>query len=155
MAVTTLTRDQIIARNVAVVEAHFNAENPESIREALKLYADEISWEIPARGLVLADKEAVVREYLAMFGSASEITFEPIRKFADERYVFDDRIARLTITGPGWRNCPFPIGTRVTMRLLHVFEMTDDGKIRREIGYEIWRRAEDAHLINDAGLSRR
>ena len=35
------------------------------------------------------------------------------------------------------------------MRLTHNFELNDEGKIIRENGFEIWRRVEDAHLIND------
>jgi hypothetical protein len=38
-----------------------------------------------------------------------------------------------------YENCAFPVDTRVSMRLLHVFHISD-GLIAREIGYEIWRR---------------
>jgi hypothetical protein len=34
-----------------------------------------------------------------------------------------------------------PIGTKVKMRLIHNFHIRD-GLIAREIGYEVWRRAE-------------
>ena len=45
-----LTRDEVIARNLAVVEAHFHNENPERIDAALRLYTDDIVWEGPSRG---------------------------------------------------------------------------------------------------------
>jgi hypothetical protein len=38
-------------------------------------------------------------------------------------------------------SCPFPIGTKVKMRLLHNFQIRD-AMIAKEIGYEIWRRDE-------------
>jgi hypothetical protein len=44
--------------------------------------------------------------------------------------------------------CPFPVGTRCSMRLIHAFEMRD-GKICRENGYEIWRRADDTARVHD------
>jgi len=143
-----LTHDEIVARNVAAAEKHFHDENPEGIREALDLYTEDITWEVPARGILLHGKEAVHKEYTRIFAYADGLVIHPIRRFASEQFVFDDSIATFTVTGPGWRNCPFPIGTKVSMRLTDVFELRD-GKICRENGYEIWRRADDTHLIND------
>lgn len=148
MTTVDLTRDEIIARNIAAVDKHFHDENPVGIRDALDLYTDDIVWEVPARGILLRGKEAVYREYVGIFESAEGLQIQNIRRFGTEQYVFDDSLVTFTITGPGWRNCPFPIGTKVSMRLTHIFELRD-GKICRENGYEIWRRAEDAHLIND------
>ena len=55
--------------------------------------------------------------------------------------VFDDKWAIFRISGDGLDNCPFPIGTKVKMRLLHNFHIRD-GMIAKEIGYEVWRRDE-------------
>lgn len=49
--------------------------------------------------------------------------------------------ASFKITGDAFENCPYPIGTKVQMRLIHNFHIRD-GLISREIGYEVWRRAE-------------
>jgi hypothetical protein len=49
--------------------------------------------------------------------------------------------ATFGLSGDGFENCPFPIGTKVKMRLLHNFHI-HDGMIAKEIGYEIWRRDE-------------
>ena len=46
-----LTREEIIARNMRVVEAHFHNETPETIEKAITLYADTITWEAPTRSL--------------------------------------------------------------------------------------------------------
>jgi hypothetical protein len=51
---------------------------------------------------------------------------------------FDDMWATFRISGDGFENCPFPIGTKVKMRLLHNFHIRD-GMIAKEIGYEIGR----------------
>jgi hypothetical protein len=55
--------------------------------------------------------------------------------------VFDDTWATFRISGDGFDNCPFAIGTKVKMRLLHNFHIRD-GMIAKEIGYEVWRRDE-------------
>ena len=55
--------------------------------------------------------------------------------------VFDDTWATFRISGDGIDNCPFPIGTKVKMRLLHNFHIRD-GMIAKEVGYEVWRRDE-------------
>jgi hypothetical protein len=55
-----LTRDQVVARNLAVVEAHFHNENPDDVDKAVGLYTDDISWEAPSRGLVYTDPEQVL-----------------------------------------------------------------------------------------------
>jgi hypothetical protein len=50
----------------------------------------------------------------------------------------DDMWATSRISGGGFDDCPFPIGTKVKMRLLHNFHVRD-GIIAKEIGYEVWR----------------
>jgi hypothetical protein len=53
--------------------------------------------------------------------------------------VFDDSVAVFQLIGGGIENCPFPVGTRVRMRLVHSFHIRD-GLIAKEIGYEVWGR---------------
>ena len=57
-----LTREQIIARNLRVVDAHFHNETPESVDKAIALYDDDIVWEAPMRGVVLTDPVEIVRQ---------------------------------------------------------------------------------------------
>ena len=52
--------------------------------------------------------------------------------------VFDDKWTTFRISGDGFDNCPFPIGTKVKMRLLHNFHIRD-GMIAKDNGYEVWR----------------
>jgi hypothetical protein len=44
----------------------------------------------------------------------------------------------MVITGDGVANAPAPVGSKVEIRLLHVFEMRH-GKISRELVFENWR----------------
>jgi ketosteroid isomerase-like protein len=144
----TSQRDDLIARNLAAVEQHFHNETPETIDAAIAVYTDDIVWEVPARGLVLRNIEDVKQEYLKIFGSMHIHKIVNLHRFATEEWVFDDSIFEWTITGDGFQNCPFPPGTTASVRLLHAFQCRD-GKICREHGYEIWRRADDAAVVND------
>jgi hypothetical protein len=38
--------------------------------------------------------------------------------------------------------CPLPSGTRVSLRVVHLFELNDDGRIIRENAYELFRQAD-------------
>ena len=122
-----------------LVDMHLHEENPDRIDECIKLYTEDAVWETPARNVTYQGRETIKKMYLRVFSSAEGITFHPIERFATPDRVFDDMWATFRISGDGFENCPFPIGTKVKMRLLHNFHIRD-GMIAREIGYEIWRR---------------
>ncbi|GAA5129319.1 nuclear transport factor 2 family protein [Pseudonocardia adelaidensis] len=143
-----LTREQVIARNLEVVEAHFHNETPENVEKAVAAYTDDIVWEGPGRGLVLHSTEEALAGYRDIFASLKVHSITSLRRFATEQFVFDDCIYDATYVEDRMQNFPFPPGTRVSLRLAHVFEMRD-GKIAKEIAYEIIRRADDADLVND------
>lgn len=124
-----------------LVDMHLHEENPERIDECLKLYTPDAVWECPARRVSYVGRQKIKEMYLQLFGSAEGISFRPIERFATPDRVFDDMEATFRLAGPGFENCPFPIGIKVNMRLLHNFHI-HDGMIAREIGYEVWRRAD-------------
>ena len=148
MSATPLTRDEIIARNHAVVSDHFYNENPDGIERVIAGYTDDIVWEAPARGVVYRNKDDVREAYLKVFQSMKIHKITQLYRFATEQWVFDDSVIDFTLSGDGFANCPVLPGTRVSMRLLHAFELRD-GKICRENGYEIWRRADDEVTVHD------
>ena len=123
-----------------LVDMHLHEENPERIDECIRLYTLDAVWECPARGVSYTGRQRIKEMYLRLFASAEGIKFRPIERFASPERVFDDMEATFRLSGDGFENCPFPIGTRVNMRLLHNFHIRD-GLIAREIGYEVWRRA--------------
>ncbi|MCU1691856.1 MAG: hypothetical protein JWM64_947 [Frankiales bacterium] len=139
-----LTAEEITQRNLRVVEAHFHNENPADIDKAIDLYGDTIVWEVPARGVLIRSKEAVKAAYLKMFQSYGIHSMTPIRRFASGNFVVDDVVADMTLLGDVEENvpgCPLPSGTRVSLRVVHIFELDEDGRIIRENGYELWRPA--------------
>ncbi|ODU05466.1 MAG: hypothetical protein ABS81_07545 [Pseudonocardia sp. SCN 72-86] len=148
MSTSELSREEIIERNLAAVDIHFHNENPEGIDKAVGIYTDDIVWEVPARGLVHRDKETVKEEYLGIFEAMKVHKITNLHRFANEEWVFDDSIFEATLMTDGFRNCPYPAGTRVSIRLVHAFQCRD-GRICRENGYEIWRRADDTVRVRD------
>lgn len=134
-----LTRDEVIARNLSVVEAHFHNENPDDVEKAIALYTDDIVWEAPTRGLVYDDPADVLVGYRGIFETVTFHKTTHLRRFATEQFVFDDQIADVSVIGEEMPNLPYPVGTRMSVRLVHVFEMRD-GRIAREIAYEMWRK---------------
>jgi hypothetical protein len=136
--VSTMSRDELIAHNLRVVEAHFHNENPESIDEAIALYGPGIVWEAPYRGQVYTDPAEVREAYMAIFRTVHFNKTTTLRRFATEDFVFDDQLCDLTVIGDEMPNLGFEVGDRVSMRLVHCFEMKN-GKIAREIAYEMSR----------------
>jgi hypothetical protein len=128
---SALTREQIIARNLEIVEAHFHNETPEHVEKAIALYGDTISWEAPTRGVVMNDKDDILEAYRAIFRTVAYCRVVPLRRF-------DDQIGHVTVVGNEMPNIPYPVGSELAVRLTHLFEMKD-GKIVREIAYEMWR----------------
>ena len=122
-----------------LVDIHLHEENPDRIHECIKLYTEDAIWETPARNVSYRGRETIKNMYLRVFNSAEAITFHSIERFATPDRVFDDMWATFRISSDGFENFPFPIGTKVKMRLLHNFHICD-GMIAKEIGYEIWRR---------------
>jgi ketosteroid isomerase-like protein len=145
---SALTRDEIIARNLEVVAAHFHNENPETVEQAIALYADNISWEAPTRGIIMTDKDQILEAYRGIFRSVHYHNVTPLRRFATEKYVYDDHVAEVTLVGEEMPNVPYPVGTRMRVRLTHVFEMKD-GKIEREIAYEMFRKAGASNAVDN------
>lgn len=139
MSAERLSREQVIARNLAAVEDHFHNETPATIAKAVALYTDDIVWEGPGRGLVLHNADDALAGYHDIFNSLKITKHTHLRRFATEEFVFDDCIYEGECVGNTMYNFPLEVGAKFSMRLAHVFEMRD-GKIAKEIAYEIIRR---------------
>ncbi len=133
-----MDRDQI-ARNLVAVENHFHSEALNEVEAALATFTDDIVWEAPAlNGLdrSFSGKQAVAENYRALFASMRDVSFEFLQRFATEDRVVDDSLVTFEVVKDGyWR---FPVGSRIEMRLVHIFEMRD-GLIAREIVFDMGR----------------
>ena len=123
----------VIAANLAVIEAHFGSEASGRIDAAIELYTDDIVWEAPARNLVIKGKEQVAANYREIFSVLKDVEFHTLDRFATEDRVVDDSVVTFEVAREGF--IPLPLGTKGEMRLTHIFEMRD-GKISKEIGIE-------------------
>lgn len=129
----------LVARNLAVVESHFHSEALNEVESALESFTDDIVWEAPApNGLnrSFSGKEAVERNYRALFASMRDVKFQFLQRFATDDRVVDDSFVTFEVVTDGYWH--FPLGSRVEMRLTHIFEMRD-GKISREIVFDMGR----------------
>lgn len=135
------TYEEKVRHALDVVEMHLQEENPDRIDECIRLYTDDAVWEAPARKVSYAGRDLIKKMYLRVFNGVVDFEFTPVERWATPDRVFDDSYASFKITGDAFENCPYPIGTKVQMRLIHNFHIRD-GLISREIGYEVWRRAE-------------
>ncbi|MDZ7881905.1 MAG: nuclear transport factor 2 family protein [Mycobacterium sp.] len=140
---TEQDREATIARNLAVVQEHFHNENPEDVDKAIALYADEIVWEAPSRGVVHRTHADVKAAYLDIFDTIHITRMVLLRETATETSVFTDHIGEGVVIGNKMPNLPFGPGTQLNARLVHNFELKD-GRITRETAYEIWREAGSA-----------
>lgn len=127
----------IEAWNLAVVQAHFDAEAGGSIDPALDLYTDDVVWEAPARNLSLRGKRAAVENYRSMFSSMANTRLKSLRRFPAGDKVVDEGMLSFRLTGDGVPAAPLPAGADVCMRVVHIFDM-HEGQIARESVMEMW-----------------
>jgi len=128
-----------IARNLAAVENHFHSEALNEVEAALETFTDDIVWEAPAlNGLNrrFAGKQAVERNYRELFASMRDVKFTFLQRFATEDRVVDDSLVTFEVARDGYWH--FPAGSRIEMRLVHIFEMRD-GRISRELVFDMGR----------------
>jgi ketosteroid isomerase-like protein len=128
-----------VARNLAAVESHFHSEASNEVETALETFTDDVVWEAPApNGLNrrYAGKEAAARNYRELFASMRDVRFQFLQRFATEDRVVDDSIVTFEVAKDGYWH--FPLGSKVEMRLVHIFEMRD-GKISREVVFDMGR----------------
>jgi ketosteroid isomerase-like protein len=133
-----MQRDRI-AQNLGVVESHFHSEALNEIEAALETFTEDITWEAPApNGLnrTFSGKAAVAKNYRELFTSMRDVKFRLLQRFATENRVVDDSMVTFEVAKDGYWH--FPVGSKVEMRLVHIFEMRD-GKISREIVFDMGR----------------
>jgi ketosteroid isomerase-like protein len=133
-----MDKDQV-AQNLAAVERHFHSEALNEVERALETFTDDIIWEAPApNGLnrSYSGKAAVATNYRELFASMRDVKFQFLQRFASEDRVVDDSIVTFEVAKDGYWH--FPAGSKIEMRLVHIFEMRG-GKISREIVFDMGR----------------
>jgi ketosteroid isomerase-like protein len=129
--------NDLIAKNLAVVDNHFHSEALSDVEAALETFTGDVVWEAAApNGLNRSStgKEAAARNYRQLWASMRNVRFQPLQRFATEDRVVDDCTITFEVAKDGYFQ--FPAGSKVEMRLVHIFEMRD-GKIAREIVFDM------------------
>jgi len=124
---------EIIAKNLATVQMHFDAEKAGNWEKIKEMYTDDIIWERACVNQFVEGKEAVAAAYVELFSALSNYDFDSNDRFATEDRVVDDSIFTFEVAKEGVM--PLPVGTKAKMRLVHIFEMRE-GKVSKELVME-------------------
>lgn len=124
---------EIIAKNLATVQMHFDAEKAGNWEKIKEMYTDDIIWERACVNQFVEGKEAVAAAYVELFSALSNYDFHSNDRFATEDRVVDDSIFTFEVAKEGVM--PLPVGTKAKMRLVHIFEMRE-GKVSKELVME-------------------
>lgn len=140
----------IIAANLAAVDSHFHSEDTNSVEDAMAAFTDDCVWEAPnpiGLNKRIEGKDALKPFYTKLFTTMKNVEFRICyERFATEERVLDDSICTFEVAAKGiW---PYPVGTLVFMRIVHVFDMRD-GKIAKEKVFEMRQPAASADELEN------
>ncbi|WP_028998343.1 ester cyclase [Azohydromonas australica] len=122
-----LTREQFDR----MIDRHFQYEAEDDVAGVLSTMADKLEHEVvgsptgPVHG-----REAARAFYEALFADLHGEKVTSLRRYYGPDFVVDESLWEGTAPGT-----PFGIpghGRRLSFRLLHIFDMAEDGRIRRE-----------------------
>jgi hypothetical protein len=77
-----MSYEQRVQYALDLVDMHLHEENPDRIDECIKLYTEDAIWDAPTRGVSYVGRQSIKQNYLKLFASAANISFEPIERFA-------------------------------------------------------------------------
>src|SRR3989338_10364817 len=108
-----------VALNLKVAEAHFAAEAEENMDKIFATYTEDAVWEAPARDFSSNDKAVIRKAYEEIFAALKIETVTPLKQFANDQFVTDDRVIIETIVN---NHNPWgvKIGDRIRLRLVHI-----------------------------------
>src|SRR5215510_13746403 len=108
--------------------------------------AEVLSWVIKrdlsssitnsAKPRSFSGKQDVAKNYRGLFASMRNVRFQLLQRFATEDRVVDDSMVTFEVARAGY--WPWPVGAKIEMRLVHIFEMRDE-KISRELVFDMGR----------------
>jgi hypothetical protein len=75
------------------------------------------AWEAPTRGVVMNDKDEILKAYRSIFRTVAYRRVVPLRRFATEQFVFDDQIGHVTVVSNEMPNIPYPVGAELAVKV--------------------------------------
>lgn len=101
------------------------------------LYAADVRWAAPGRGLIRHGREEVIRHLLREAGGMRAPDFTVLRRFQCERQVIDEYAVRFTYAGEGIDNAPIAEGDLVELKRVRILDL-ESGRVRTETCVETW-----------------
>lgn len=122
------------AQPSALVPADF----PQSLlAAATHLYATDVRWESPRRGLTWRGRDAVIRNLLRECASMRDPVYVPVRRVVGPERIIDEYAVRFVYAGDGIEAAPLTAGDRVELERLRVLELVA-GRVVVETSIETW-----------------
>lgn len=106
----------------------------ESMRE---LYAEDVRWFAPRRGVEWLGREAVIANLLREAACMREPRFTPVRRCQCGPQLFDEYAVRFVLAGSGIEGVALSSGDHVELERLRILTIAD-GRIAVENCIETW-----------------
>jgi hypothetical protein len=114
------------------------ADFPQSLLAAAShLYATDVRWEAPRRGLTWRGRDAVVRNLLRECAAMRDPEYVPVRRVAGADRIIDEYAVRFVYAGEGIEAAPLAACDRVELERLRVLELVA-GRVVVETSIETW-----------------
>lgn len=114
-----------------MIDNHFRYEATDDVEGVLSTMVEDVEHEVVGSPLgTLHGRQAARGFYDALFADLSGDKVTTVRRYYGDDFVVDESLWEGTAPGT-----PFGIpgrGRRLSFRLLHIFDMAPDGRIRRE-----------------------
>lgn len=120
------------AQGDEALQAHHNLLT--SLRH---LYAPNVVWVAPARGLRHVGREEVIRHGLREASAMHEPEYSLLRRSANERQIIDEYAVRFIYVGSGMDKAPIDLGDFVELKRVRILDLAG-GKVTVETCIENW-----------------
>lgn len=114
------------------------ADFPQSLLAAAShLYATDVRWEAPRRGLTWRGRDTVIRNLLRECAAMRDPEFVPVRRVVGADRIIDEYAVRFVYTGDGIEAAPLATGDRVELERLRMMDLVA-GHVAVETCIETW-----------------
>ena len=104
---------------------------------ARNLYAANVVWSAPARGVQLIGREEVIRHLLREASGMHDPEFTFLRRNTSERQIIDEFAVRFVFAGEGIDGAPADRGDFVELKRVRILDL-QAGKVAAETCIENW-----------------
>jgi len=102
-----------------------------------ELYAANVVWTAPTRGIRCAGREEVIRHTLLEASAMREPEYSFLRRSANERQIIDEYAVRFVYAGAGMEKAPIDASDFVELKRVRILDLTA-GKVTLETCIENW-----------------